>query len=357
MSKETKQKIILNNKIFIGDNIIFLDKLFKENVKVHCVYIDPPYNTGNKFKYNDKMEITLWENFIEERIIKSKKISYSNTPFIISISEKSLYSILKILNNNFKYVFPPFVWQTKNINNLNKTTNISNICHEYLIVACDENIKSKDEEIEINDNKLKNYEYSIELLKPIENYEYEIIDNKKIYKIDEYNIIKKHTLNSFKNHFFQKRTFQKGHGSERYINLIRKISNYNDKTLYYLDGVKDKNDLGGKFLLNNSYFQSINNNSKMKQKLPSLLGFYQAGINNFQTAKPKELIKRILKVFTNENDIVFDMFGGSGNVCLAINEINRYFYTAEIGQTKEIIKGEFILKQLEKMNKDVFYDI
>jgi type III restriction/modification enzyme, methylase subunit len=36
------------------------------------IYIDPPYNTGNKFVYEDKLEHNKWLSFMEERLLISK---------------------------------------------------------------------------------------------------------------------------------------------------------------------------------------------------------------------------------------------------------------------------------------------
>lgn len=340
----------MKNKVYIGDNLAFL----KENQdKFDCVYMDPPYNTGNTFRYKDKMDADAWETMLEDRIVEAKRTSYTHTPFIISIAEKSLFSVLKVLNKNFKFVFPPFVWQTKNVDNFNKSTNISNICHEYVIVACDENIKTNYEIVEASAQKLSNYPLSIVLTKDLTAYSFEVVDGKKIYKIDDYKIKKSPSEESYKGHYYQKRTAQLGHGSMRYIDLMKKISDYDSNTLYFLDGVNDKSGLNGKFLLGNAYFQSIE--KQIKTKIPSLLGFYQAGVKDFQTAKPKDLIKRILSAFSKPGDLIFDMYGGSGNVCVAINEIGRYFYTCEIGAESEVgaKKGDFILKNLLHIEKEV----
>ena len=45
------------NKIIHGDNLVALKALLSEyEGRVDCIYIDPPYNTGNeKWRYNDNV--------------------------------------------------------------------------------------------------------------------------------------------------------------------------------------------------------------------------------------------------------------------------------------------------------------
>lgn len=71
-------------------------------------------------------------------------------------------------------------------------------------------------------------------------------------------------------------------------------------------------------------------------------------------------MERIFKLFSDENDYILDMYGGSGNVAKAINNINRFFYTFEIGtltEKEEKENGKFILKNLNYIqNKEIVYE-
>lgn len=56
------------------------------------------------------------------------------------------------------------------------------------------------------------------------------------------------------------------------------------------------------------------------------------GFINHPTPKPKYFIKEILKMFTNENDLVIDPFIGSGSTAIACSQLNRNFIGFEINQ-------------------------
>lgn len=65
---------------------------------------------------------------------------------------------------------------------------------------------------------------------------------------------------------------------------------------------------------------------------------------NHPTPKPKDMIKRIISASTNENDLVLDLFSGSGITSIVCLEMNRNFLACE--------KNELYAKEIiEKLNK------
>ena len=65
-----------DNLIIKGDNLPVMTSLmarYKEKVK--CIYIDPPYNTGNlKFGYQDSFLRSTWLTFMKNRLEAAKKL-------------------------------------------------------------------------------------------------------------------------------------------------------------------------------------------------------------------------------------------------------------------------------------------
>ncbi len=52
--KRVSENDIFDNRLILGDNLLALKSLEQEfRGKVKCVFIDPPYNTGNDFIYED----------------------------------------------------------------------------------------------------------------------------------------------------------------------------------------------------------------------------------------------------------------------------------------------------------------
>ena len=58
------------NMLIHGDNLLALKALEQDYAgKVKCIYIDPPYNTGNAFEhYDDGVEHSLWLSLIKPRL-------------------------------------------------------------------------------------------------------------------------------------------------------------------------------------------------------------------------------------------------------------------------------------------------
>lgn len=59
------------NMIIHGDNLLALKALeSKYTGKIKCIYIDPPYNTGEAFEYyDDNLEHSTWLNLMYNRLI------------------------------------------------------------------------------------------------------------------------------------------------------------------------------------------------------------------------------------------------------------------------------------------------
>lgn len=67
---------IFDNRLIFGDNLLALKALEQEFTgKIKCVYIDPPYNTGNAFElYDDGVEHSIWLSLMRDRLEIIKKL-------------------------------------------------------------------------------------------------------------------------------------------------------------------------------------------------------------------------------------------------------------------------------------------
>ena len=115
-----------------GDNLEVL-KILQESYlnKIKCIYIDPPYNTGNDFIYNDKFDISGkdnsilegdidiegqklvtnynsngrfhsdWLSMIYSRIKLSKNLLTDDGVIFISIDDNELFNLKKICDEIF----------------------------------------------------------------------------------------------------------------------------------------------------------------------------------------------------------------------------------------------------------------
>ena len=124
--KELKDKAIISdnpeapNHILIeGDNLHALTALtYTHKGKIDVIYIDPPYNTGNKdFIYNDKyVDIedsyrhSKWLSFMDKRLRIAEKLLKDSGLLIISIDDV-VQAQLKLLCSEIYGVFLSFYTQ------------------------------------------------------------------------------------------------------------------------------------------------------------------------------------------------------------------------------------------------------
>ncbi|MCR4947620.1 MAG: site-specific DNA-methyltransferase [Treponema sp.] len=93
----------LENHLFIeGDNYPVLKKLAGDFAgKVNLIYIDPPYNTGNDFTYNDDFATgqdrhSQWLSFMQRRLLAARPLLKETGCIFIAIDQSELYT-LKLL--------------------------------------------------------------------------------------------------------------------------------------------------------------------------------------------------------------------------------------------------------------------
>lgn len=93
------------NFLIEGDNLASLKLLEKTHKgKIDLIYIDPPYNTGNKdFVYDDRLvddndlfQHSKWLSFMKQRLTMAKNLLCENGSIFISIDDNE-QSVLKLL--------------------------------------------------------------------------------------------------------------------------------------------------------------------------------------------------------------------------------------------------------------------
>lgn len=98
------------NFLIEGDNLASLQLLEKTHKgKIDLIYIDPPYNTGNKdFIYNDsfvngddEFRHSKWASFIYKRLSIAKRLLSHKGMIFISIDDNEVYSLKFICDSIF----------------------------------------------------------------------------------------------------------------------------------------------------------------------------------------------------------------------------------------------------------------
>lgn len=94
----------INGLLINSDNFHTLNLMqegFKEKVK--CLYIDPPYNTGNDgFTYKDRYQHSSWFSFVYDRASLAKSLLMHSGLKFVSISDEEQAGLKFLLDNVFE---------------------------------------------------------------------------------------------------------------------------------------------------------------------------------------------------------------------------------------------------------------
>ncbi|MDO8639708.1 MAG: site-specific DNA-methyltransferase [bacterium] len=101
--KRDKDGIIRENLIIKGNNLLALHSLKEQFTgKVKLIYIDPPYNTGSdSFAYNDNFNHSSWLTFMKNRLEIAETLLDKNGVIFISINHIELAYVSILLDDIF----------------------------------------------------------------------------------------------------------------------------------------------------------------------------------------------------------------------------------------------------------------
>ncbi len=130
-----------NNLYIEGDNLEVLKSLKKDyQNKIRMIYIDPPYNTGNDFVYNDTFK--NWSEMISPRLELAKDLLTDNGVIFISIGEEEVDTLKGICNKVFgkENFITKFIYEKTQHFGRQKLNTYSNA--EYILCYARELIKN-----------------------------------------------------------------------------------------------------------------------------------------------------------------------------------------------------------------------
>ncbi|EJB58527.1 adenine-specific DNA-methyltransferase [Helicobacter pylori Hp H-30] len=337
------------NYLIKGNNLIALHSLKKKFAKkVKCIYIDPPYNTGNdSFNYNDNFNHSSWLVFMKNRLEAAREfLSDDGVIFVQCDDNEQAY--LKVLMDEIflrENFIACFVWE-KTSNSLSririKTEYI--LCYEKtkfgLIFNGDMAEEGQDFPI-LNEVNVKRtlqfppnsiyFKTFKGVIKPTKFNKMELIDDLRIVNKTNSNMVRinakfKWTQDKLDDEIREGTTFviKSDEFSMRYI---RK----GDRE------VKASNVFNAEC--------GVTTNIKATSEIKVL--FANSNTDLFSTPKPEALISRILEISTQENDLVLDFFAGSGTTCAVAHKMKRRYIGIEQMDYIETITKERLKKVIE----------
>lgn len=326
----------INNKDHVlieGDNYHALSILnYTHKGKIDVIYIDPPYNTGNKdFIYNDRFvdkedtyRHSKWLSFMESRLKLAKDLLSESGVIFISIDDNEQAQLKLLCDRIFgeENFVGNLVWENKEGGG-KSDSKFFRIKHEYVLVygrdltklkitglpiEDEDRYKLSDEHEEIRgryqliklDSASLGYVKSLDY--PIKSPEGEdILPNKDDKKISRWRWSQEKLLWGIDNDFV----------------VIKKDKNktWSVYTKQYINCDNEGN-------LIERLIQPIGVISKYSttQSNKALKDFFGDAIFNY--SKPVELVKYLLSLSSKKRSVILDFFAGSGTTGQAVLELN-----------------------------------
>lgn len=339
------------NFLIEGDNLASLKLLEKTHKgKIDLIYIDPPYNTGNKdFVYddmfvdgNDTFRHSKWLSFMEKRLAVAKKLLSNMGVIFISIDDNE-YATLKVLcdtifgENSYVATLP-----RRTINSGKHDSTAVTISHDYVLVYSylGKSIKLK-QKTKSTEEKLSLYNLSDEYVETRGRYYITQLNKNSIQYSDSLNypIIAPNGEEIWAGGGFEdkqwvwrwsKAKFQWGLENGFIVfKLNKKTNKYKVYTKSYENVDKDGN-LIIRTNPNTSLDFSSNEftNFNATPELEKIMGAKKI----FDYPKPIILIKSLIELLNLKSYTVLDFFAGSGTTGHAVMKLN-----AEDGGSRKFI--------------------
>jgi len=335
------------------------------------IYIDPPYNTGNKFIYNDKFTKSEWLNFMYPRLFLARSLLRDDGVIFVSIDDNEVHHLRMIMDEIFgeeNFVIK-FIWEKTQHFGRQKINYYSNadyiLCYaknlkynaQNLKEVLVENIQTEFEDAPLynasNPEKQLVFKVGSVMFTSVEDGYYERTTDEKYKLLNPVSIKQKYNENdlnlSFRSRWSQKKIDEE---IEKGTKFWIKSTNFAIRAIYN-KGKSFKN--SPKQII----FTNKNNPLCAKDKLGKKVGVNEEGTNEvkelfngknvYDYPKPVSLIRYLTSLlwdcetekFSNDS-LILDFFAGSGTTGHAVWDLNK-----EDGGNRK-----FILVQLDEEVQD-----
>lgn len=312
------------NMLIHGDNLLAL-KALEENYSnaVKCIYIDPPYNTGNAFEhYDDGLEHSIWLSLMRDRLVILRNLLTDDGSIWISIDSDECHYLKVLCDEIFgrRNFIDEIVWQRAYAPvNLKKTLSRS---HDIILVYA----KNKTAGYELNrlprtseaNDRYKNPDNDPRGVWKSSDCTVGPVVEDKLYTITTPSG-RKVTPPSGRCWLFTETRFKEMCEDNRI--WFGPDGNSVPSVKKFLSEVKD-----GIVAQTLWTYQEVGHNQDAKKEIKAL-EFETV----FDTPKPEKLIERVLTLGSNPGDLVLDSFLGSGTTCAVAQKMGRRYIGIELG--------------------------
>lgn len=312
------------NMLIHGDNLLALKALEHDYAgKVKCIYIDPPYNTGNAFEhYDDGVEHSLWLSLMKPRLEILRTLLADNGSIWISIDDDESHYLKVLCDMVFgrRNFVSNVIWEKK-YSPQNDAKWLSD-SHDHILVYAKNkeiwrpNLLPRTEDM---DGRYKNPDNDAR--GPWKPADFSV---KTYSKANDYKIVtpsgREVTPPDSRCWVTSEKRFQELIDDNRI--WFGKDGNNVPSVKKFLTEVKQ-----GSVSKTIWFRTEVGDNQDAKKEVKIF-----NSKSTFATPKPERLLERILKLATKEDDIVLDSFLGSGTTAAIAHKMGRKYIGIELGE-------------------------
>lgn len=359
--KRDKDGTIRENLIIKGNNLLALHSLKEQfTEKVKLIYIDPPYNIGGDFQYNDSFNHSTWLTFMRNRLEIARDLLHDSGLIFVQIDDVE-YGYLKVLMDQIfdrvNYITTITV-KSKTPSGVGQESIIFDITERIIVFSKNNektqsnNIRIFDEIVDENSKTIGNYNMILENYGK-EKFIKELQTGKgkpvKVYSLENFKYIKNPKSKctkewAYKNHDKIFRLSPANGG------LMKKLTPLLPDGACCIEYTPEKGKYANKqikvYFINRDMVVMLSNTAirnDKEQHIEKMVNVHnnwtedslwqgiasEGGVKLKNGKKPEALLKRILDIATNKNDLVLDYHAGSGTTCAVAHKMGRQWIGVE----------------------------
>ena len=328
-----KKASLDDNLVIHGDNLHALKALLPRYAgKVNCIYIDPPYNTGNeKWVYNDNVNSPMMQEWLKDngpvdgedmerhdkwlcmmwpRLQLLRELLAEDGVIFVSIDDNEQSHLRVMMNEIFEEenFVADFIWHHRKSSQNDIDISLS---HNYILCYALHRSRFSFNPSEVDEGKFSNPDND-----PRGPWVADPMDAPHVRENLTYEIVNPNTGKSYwppsERHWrFSKELFQKALDDNRI--LFGKTGKSKPQYKRFLSEARER----GTNLF--TIWSDVGTATHATKELQRIFQRKQS----FSTPKPTDLLEKIIRASTDQNGIVLDSFAGSGTTAHAVLALNK----------------------------------
>lgn len=315
-----------DNRLIYGDNLLALKALEQEFAgKVKCIFIDPPYNTGSAFAhYDDGLEHSIWLGMMRDRLELLKSLLSHDGSLWITLDDNEVHYFKVLADEVFgrRNFIAAVVWQKKY--GVKSDSEFLSQSHDNVLVyaKCRDDLRlNRLERTEEQDARYSNPDEDPRgpwTSGPLQRNEerayaiFPIVGPNGREHLPPRGTSWRFTKERVSELISDNRIWFGSHGNNvpRLKRFLAEVSDSVPATTWW-------------------DYKSAGHNDDARREAKGL----SSDVEMFSTPKPERLIEKILKLGSNEGDLVLDSFAGSGTTGAVAHKMHRRWIMVELEDT------------------------